>query len=63
MQIRKFVAYLRVSTSRQGLSGLGLEAQREAVARYLQGPARTLYGEFVEFGAPHQCDADCSQSP
>ena len=48
MQAGKFVAYLRVSTSRQGQSGLGLEAQREAVARYLQDGARTVAGEFVE---------------
>jgi DNA invertase Pin-like site-specific DNA recombinase len=30
----KAIAYLRVSTEKQGRSGLGLEAQREAVARY-----------------------------
>jgi len=32
------VAYYRVSTDRQGRSGLGLEVQREAVTRFLAGP-------------------------
>jgi DNA invertase Pin-like site-specific DNA recombinase len=41
-----FVAYYRVSTSRQGLSGLGLEAQRQAVASYVHGAS--LLAEFQE---------------
>src|SRR6266851_986624 len=44
----KFVSYLRVSTARQGISGLGLEAQREAVARYLNGGSWALVQEVVE---------------
>jgi DNA invertase Pin-like site-specific DNA recombinase len=39
---------LRVSTERQGASGLGLEAQREAVTCYLNGGAWTLIAEVVE---------------
>jgi DNA invertase Pin-like site-specific DNA recombinase len=44
----KFVSYLRVSTAQQGASGLGLEAQRAAVAGYLDGGSWTLIQELVE---------------
>ena len=42
------IAYLRVSTDRQGRSGLGLEAQREAVARYAATTGLELIGEYLE---------------
>ena len=48
----KFVAYYRVSTDRQGKSGLGLDGQKAAVAGYLNGGDWQLVGEFteIEFG-------------
>ena len=45
---QQFVTYYRVSTQRQGSSGLGLDAQRQTVAQYLAGSSRTTVGEFVE---------------
>lgn len=44
----KFISYLRVSTLRQGASGLGIEAQRQAIADYLNGGNWELLKEFVE---------------
>ncbi|WP_213981055.1 recombinase family protein [Sphingomonas sp. dw_22] len=47
-KMTKAVAYLRVSTDKQGKSGLGLEAQREAVARYVAANGVELIGEHIE---------------
>lgn len=44
----KFISYLRVSTDRQGEHGYGIDAQRKAVADFLNGGSWQLLGEFVE---------------
>jgi len=48
MKTGRFVSYIRVSTTRQGVSGLGLEAQQQAITGFLNGGSWELIGEFVE---------------
>ena len=51
-----FIAYYRVSTAKQGKSGLGLEAQRAAVASYLNGGNWQITGEFTEVESGRKSD-------
>jgi DNA invertase Pin-like site-specific DNA recombinase len=44
----KFIAYFRVSTARQGRSGLGLDAQREMVTTYAASQGATIIEEHTE---------------
>lgn len=44
----KWISYLRVSTDRQGRSGLGLAAQQEAIANYLNGGRWKLVQQYTE---------------
>jgi DNA invertase Pin-like site-specific DNA recombinase len=48
MHSAQFISYVRVSTERQGKSGLGLEAQRAAVTAYVIGQRGLLVEEFRE---------------
>jgi DNA invertase Pin-like site-specific DNA recombinase len=53
-EARRYIAYYRVSTARQGRSGLGIEAQKQAVARHLSG-LRPL-SEFTEVESGRRTD-------
>jgi DNA invertase Pin-like site-specific DNA recombinase len=53
---RRFVAYYRVSTDRQGRSGLGLEAQREAVMRHVASHDGKLIADFCEIESGKRSD-------
>ncbi len=55
--MRNAVAYLRVSTQRQGRSGLGLEAQREAIRRFAEAEGLTIISEHVEVETAKGSDA------
>src|SRR5256885_109384 len=51
-----FLAYYRVSTGKQAKSGLGIEAQRQAVATYLNGGNWRIVAEFVEVESGKRSD-------
>lgn len=57
MSATKMVSYLRVSTDRQGRSGLGLEAQREAITRFAEAEGLDIVSEHVEVQTGKGCDA------
>ncbi len=57
MAATKLVSYLRVSTDRQGKSGLGLEAQREAIARFAEAEGFEIVAEYVEIETGKGADA------
>ena len=55
--MQQVVSYIRVSTDRQGKSGLGIEAQRAAIARFVQAEGLTLAAEHVEVETGKGADA------
>lgn len=56
-----FVSYLRVSTARQGRSGLGLEAQRAMVVGYVAGQPGQPLAEYLETESGRKTDAQRPQ--
>jgi DNA invertase Pin-like site-specific DNA recombinase len=51
------IAYIRVSTQRQGRSGLGLEAQQSAITRFCEAEGFTVQSQFVEVETGKGADA------
>ncbi len=52
----RYVAYYRVSTAKQGRSGLGLEAQQQSVSRFLAGRGGRLLKEYTEVESGRKAD-------
>ena len=55
--IDKAIIYIRVSTAQQGKSGLGIEAQREAIARFCETEGIEILAEHVEIETGKGTDA------
>jgi DNA invertase Pin-like site-specific DNA recombinase len=55
--MRQVVSYIRVSTAAQGKSGLGMDAQRAAIARFVEAEGCNLLGEYVEVETGKGADA------
>ncbi|GFO68035.1 resolvase [Geomonas limicola] len=56
MAYGRFIGYVRVSTDRQGKSGLGIEAQRNAISDYLSGGKWELISEYTEIESGKRSD-------
>ncbi len=54
---KRVISYLRVSTAAQGRSGLGVDAQREAIAKFAEAEGIEIVGEFVEIETGKGADA------
>lgn len=55
--MRQVITYIRVSTAQQGKSGLGIEAQRAALARFVEAEGCEVLAEFVEVETGKGADA------
>ena len=55
--MKRLIGYVRVSTSQQGRSGLGIEAQQEALARFAAAECLELARVFVEIETGKGADA------
>ena len=51
-----FVAYLRVSTDKQGVRGLGMDAQQTAVTRFVAASRGSLLAQYVEVESGKRAD-------